>query len=93
MEGRYRQLSDDVIVSKEELYFARVCSAETLTRKLYEDEAEYGMWFKDIEITLKEEGHFTNAILTTLSKEEDGRMQYIKIINSDVLGMFISDWR
>lgn len=100
MERKFKQVSDDVIfVEENNQYFARVVSAEALHRKLYNDEIEYGTVFHDIEIDLRDVGHFTNGILIKLSRDNEGiistelpKVSYIDIIQSDTLGMFVSDW-
>lgn len=95
MNRKYEQLSNDVVNSKEEKrLFARVVSAEFLDMKLYDDEAEYGVTFRNIEIDLKEKGHFTKGILITFHKEdnESTKMSYLDVIISDTIGTFISDW-
>lgn len=100
MERKFKEVSDDVIfVEESNQYFARVVSAEALHRKLYNDEVEYGTVFHDITIDLREAGHFTDGILITLSRDDENDKSekirdafYIDIIQSDTLGMFISDW-
>lgn len=90
METQYKKLSNDVISNGKQM-FARVYSAKTFERNIYADEAEYGTIFKDIIIHL--EGiAVTDAILTTLVRDDEEGASYIDIISCDLLGTFISDW-
>lgn len=93
MGREFKQVSGDVVVSNTNKYLTRVDSSNTLFRKLYDDEAQYGISFKDVEISLIEEGHFTNGILITFSKDvDDMKDSFIELLVSDVIGTFISDW-
>ena len=93
MEREFKQVSGDVVVSNTNKYLTRVDSSNTLFRKLYDDELQYGVSFKDVEISLIEEGHFTNGILITFSKYvDDMKDTFIALLISDVIGTFISDW-
>ena len=93
MGREFKQVSGDVVVSNTNKYLTRVASSNTLFRKLYDDEAQYGISFKDVEISLIEEGHFTNGILITFSKDvDDMKDSFIELLVSDVIGTFISDW-
>ena len=93
MEREFKQVSGDVVVSNTNKYLTRVDSSNTLFRKLYDDELQYGVSFKDVEISLIEEGHFTNGILIIFSKDvDDMKDTFIELLISDVIGTFISDW-
>ena len=93
MEREFKQVSGDVVVSNTNKYLTRVDSSNTLFHKLYDDELQYGVSFKDVEISLIEEGHFTNGILITFSKDvDDMKDTFIELLISDVIGTFISDW-
>ena len=93
MEREFKQVSGDVVVSNTNKYLTRVDSSNTLFRKLYDDELQYGVSFKDVEISLIEEGHFTNGILIIFSKDvDDMKDTFIELLISDVIGNFISDW-
>ena len=93
MEANYVQLSNDVLLSRDGRYLVRVDSAQSLNKKLYDDYTEYGVSFGNVLIKLKQDAHFTDAILMEFSREtEDGNCYFIDIVISDVLGMFISDW-
>lgn len=93
MEREFKQVSGDVVVSNINKYLTRVDSSNTLFRKLYDDELQYGVSFKDVEISLIEEGHFTNGILIIFSKDvDDMKDTFIELLISDVIGNFISDW-
>lgn len=90
MEKQYKKLSNDVISCGKQM-FAKVYSAETFNRKIYEDEVEYGTIFKDISIQL--EGIVVaDAILTTLVRDNGDSASFIDIISCDLLGTFVSDW-
>lgn len=93
MGREFKQVSGDVVVSNTNKYLTRVDSSNTLFRKLYDEESQYGVSFKDVEISLMDEGHFTNAILITFFKDvDDITDSFIELLISDVIGTFISDW-
>lgn len=81
------QLSKSVLAYKTQL-LTRVVSAESFTKAIFEDEMNYTMGFKNIEITLHQEGHFTTGTLIILTNELD---ETIYIITSDLIGTFVSD--
>lgn len=94
---RYKQLSEDVISSPQNILYSRVASAKALERKLFDEDAEYRMTFKDIEIEMKKAGHFTTGILVMFVREnhESEEMvseSFIDLVISDILGTFISEW-
>lgn len=96
MSKVFTELSNDVI-SFNGMYLTRVDSAETLERKIYDEETEYGTIFQNVKINLKEKGSFTKGILITLIKdacdeEYSPDVSHIDIVISGLLGMFISDW-
>ena len=93
MEANYVQLSKDVLLSRDGRYLVRVDSAQTLNKKLYDDDTEYGVSFGNVLIKPEQDSRCVNAILMEFSAEnEDVDHDFIDLVISDELGMFISDW-
>ena len=92
MEANYIQASNNVIISNDGKYLTKVDSSNTLNRKLYEDEVEYGVSFGDVSIKLQKDSCYTDAMLMEFSKDTDDGAIFIDIVISDTIGTFISDW-
>ena len=95
MEAKYVQLSNDVLLSRDGRYLVRVDSAQTLNKKLYDDDTEYGLSFGNVSIRTTEDSRRScvNAILIEFSAESDETdYDFIDLVISDELGMFISGW-
>ena len=93
MEANYVQLSKDVLLSRDGRYLVRVDSAQTLNKKLYDDDTEYGVSFGNVSIRSKHGSYCVDAILMEFSAEnEDVDYDFIDLVISDELGIFISDW-
>ena len=95
MEAKYVQLSNDVLLSRDGRYLVRVDSAQALNKKLYDDDTEYGVSFGNVSIRTTEDSRRScvDAILVEFSAENDDvDYDFIDLVISDELGMFISDW-
>lgn len=91
--NKYEQLSTNVIRNGGS-YLTRVVSAESIDSYLHDEETEYFVTSRNIEINLVKQEHFTPAILITYTHEDDkGNASYLEMIISNLLGTFISEWR
>ena len=91
MEQAFKQLSNDVISSAQNLLFTRVDSEKSFRRKFPSEESSYELCFRNIEIEMKEKEHYTDAILISFTSDDENSTSYVDVIMSDVLGTFISD--
>ena len=90
---KYEQLSTNVIRNGDS-YLTRVVSAESINAYLHDEESEYFVTSRNIEVNLTKQRSFTPAILITYTHEdENGNVSYLEMIISNLLGTFISEWR
>ena len=86
MNREFREVNKSVITYRDHL-LTRVDSAESLRRKLVEEE-NYTMTFRNIEVGLIQDGHVTPGVMMTFYDEESNA---VYLVHSDLLGTFISD--
>ena len=80
-----------MIRNDKDLYFIKIDSAKSLMRYLYDEESQYEVSARDVEIQIDSEtGTYAEGILLTFCKE-NVTCSYIEMIISNVLGTYISD--
>lgn len=98
MDKKLKYVGNGVIEDIETgAHFVRIDSKRNLTCTLVGEETQYCVSAADLQIELKQEGHVTDAVMLSFTRENEElpglpQTSFMDMLLCNLLGTFVSEW-